>query len=85
MEEIVIGKVERFFSKIGVAAIRITSGELKVGDTIKFKGHSTDFEQIVESMQVEHKNVEKVGVGEDVGIKVKEKVRDHDTVYLVKP
>jgi translation elongation factor EF-1alpha len=85
MEEIAIGKVERFFSKIGVAAIRITSGELKVGDTIKFKGHSTDFEQTVESMQVEHKNVEKVVAGEDVGIKVKEKVRDNDAVYLVKP
>ncbi|OPY77177.1 MAG: Elongation factor Tu domain 2 [Syntrophorhabdus sp. PtaU1.Bin058] len=85
MEEIAIGKVERFFSKIGVAAIKITSGELKVGDTIKFKGHSTDFEQTIESMQVEHKNVEKVVAGEDVGIKVKEKVRDHDMVYLVKP
>lgn len=85
MEEIAIGKVERFFSKIGVAAIRITSGELKVGDTIKFKGHSTDFEQTVESMQVEHENVEKVVAGEDVGIKVKEKVRDNDAVYLVKP
>jgi putative protease len=85
MEEIAIGRVERFFSKIGVAAIRITSGELKVGDTIKFKGHSTDFEQTVESMQVEHENVEKVETGKDVGIKVKEKVRDHDTVYLVKP
>jgi len=85
MEEIAIGRVERFFSKIGVAAISITSGELKVGDTIKFKGHSTDFEQTVESMQVEHNNVEKVVAGEDVGIKVKEKVRDHDMVYLVKP
>jgi len=85
MEEIAIGRVERFFSKIGVAAIKITSGELKVGDTIKFKGHSTDFEQTVESMQVEHNNVEKVMAGEDVGIKVKEKVRDHDMVYLVKP
>jgi translation elongation factor EF-1alpha len=85
MEEIAIGRVERFFSKIGVAAISITGGELKVGDTIKFKGHSTDFEQTVESMQVEHNNVEKVVAGEDVGIKVKEKVRDHDMVYLVKP
>jgi len=85
MEEIAIGKVDRFFSKIGVAAIKITAGELNVGDTIKFKGHSTDFEQTVESMQVEHKNVEKAVAGDDVGIKVKEKVRDHDTVYLVRP
>jgi len=84
MEEIVIGKVEKYFSKIGVAAITITSGELKVGDTIKIKGHTTDFEQVVESMQVEHQNVEKVGAGKDIGIKVKEHVREHDTVYLVK-
>jgi translation elongation factor EF-1alpha len=84
MEEIAIGRIVKFFSKIGVAAIRMTSGELKVGDTIKVKGHTTDFEQIVESIQVEHQNVETAEAGEDVGIKVKEPVREHDTVYLVK-
>jgi len=84
MEEIAIGKVVGYFAKIGVAAIKITNGELKIGDKIKFKGHSTDFEQEVESMQVEHVNVDKVGVGKDVGIKVKERVREHDTVYLIK-
>jgi translation initiation factor IF-2 len=84
MEEIVIGKVVRYFSKIGVAAIRITSGELKVGDTIKIKGHTTDFEQAVDSMQVEHESVQKVEAGKDVGIKVRERVRDDDTIYLVR-
>jgi putative protease len=84
MEEIAIGKVIKFFAKIGVAAIRITSGELKVGDTIKFKGHVTDFEQYVDSMQVEHENVEKVETGKDVGIKVKEAVKENDTVYVIK-
>jgi putative protease len=84
MEEIVIGKVVGYFAKIGVAAIKITNGELKIGDKIKIKGHSTDLEQVVDSMQVEHINVDKAGVGEDVGIKVKERVREHDTVYLVK-
>ena len=83
-EEMAIGKVEKFFGKIGVAAIRITSGELKVGDKIKIKGHSTDFEQTVDSMQVEHESVSKVGPGSEVGIKVKEKVHEGDTVYLVK-
>ena len=83
MSEIAIGKVIKFFSKIGVAAIRITSGELKKGDTIKIKGHVTDFEQTVESLQVEHESVEKVGAGKDVGIKVKESVKEHDTVYVV--
>jgi translation initiation factor IF-2 len=85
MEEIAIGKVVKFFSKIGVAAISVTSGELKVGDTIKIKGHLTDFEQQVESMQVEHASVEVVAAGKDVGIKVKEAVRENDTVYVVRP
>lgn len=85
MEEIAIGKVVKFFSKIGVAAISVTSGELKVGDTIKIKGHFTDFEQQVESMQVEHASVEVVTAGKDVGIKVKEAVRENDTVYVVRP
>ena len=83
MEEIPVGKVEKFFGKISVAAIKITA-ELKVGDRIKIKGHTTDFEQTVDSMQVEHATVQKVGAGDEVGIKVKEKVHENDTVYVVK-
>jgi len=78
MEEIAIGKIIKYFSKIGVAAIRIPRGELKIGDTIKIK---TDFEQTLESLQVEH---EKVETGYDVGIKVVGVVREHDAVYVVK-
>lgn len=85
MEEMAIGKVIRFFSKIGVAAIRVSSGELQVGDVIRIKGHVTDFEQTVESLQVEHENVDKVGAGKDVGIKVTETVKENDNVYVVKP
>ncbi len=84
MEEVAIGVVEKYFGKIGVAAIRITSGEMNVGDKIHIKGHSTDFEQSVDSMQVEHASVQKAGPGSDVGIKVKEKVHEKDTVFLVK-
>ncbi|MBP9561554.1 MAG: hypothetical protein KBE27_07040 [Syntrophorhabdaceae bacterium] len=84
MEEKEIGKVLRFFSKIGVAAIMITEGELKLGDKIRIKGSSTDFEQVVESMQIEHEFVEKAEAGQDAGIKVKEKVKENDKVYLVK-
>ncbi len=83
-EEVAVGRVEKYFGKIGVAAIKITSGELKVGDRIKIKGHSTDFEQTVESMQVEHQSVATAGVGTDVGIKVKDKVHEHDTVFVIK-
>ncbi|MGD0233376.1 MAG: EF-Tu/IF-2/RF-3 family GTPase [Syntrophorhabdales bacterium] len=84
MEEVAIGTVEKYFGKIGVAAIRITSGEMQVGDKIHIKGHSTDFEQSVDSMQVEHASVQKAGPGTDVGIKVKEKVHEKDMVFLVK-
>ena len=84
MEEIAVGKVIKFFSRIGVAAIRVTNGELKVGDVIKIKGHATDFEQTIESLQVEHETVERVESGKDVGIKVKEPVKENDTVYLLR-
>lgn len=84
MDETPIGRVEKYFGKIGVAAIRVTSGELKVGDTIRIKGHTTDFEQAVDSMQVEHASVQTAGPGTDVGIKVAQKVHEHDNVYLVK-
>ena len=84
MEEIVVGRVEKFFSRIGVAAIKITEGELKIGDTIRIKGHTTDFEQKIESMQVKHVPVDKAQKGQDVGIKVKEKVREGDLVYILK-
>lgn len=78
MEE--VGKVTHYFSKIGVGAIEL-SGELKLGDKIKIKGATTDFEQLVESMQVEGKPVERAGPGDSVGLKLKEKVREGDVVY----
>ena len=84
MEEIAIGKVVGYFGKIGVAAIKITDGELKIGDRIKFKGTVTDFEQEVESMQSEHENLERAEAGTDIGLKVTEKVREHDTVYVLR-
>jgi len=84
MEEVAIGTIEKYFGKIGVAAVRITNGELNVGDRIHIKGHTTDFEQTVDSLQVEHQTVQKAGPGAEVGIKVKEKVHEKDTVFLVK-
>jgi len=83
MEEVAIGTVEKYFGKIGVAAIRIANGEMKVGDKIHIKGHSTDFEQTVDSMQVEHASVQTAGPGTEVGIKVKERVHENDRVFLV--
>ena len=83
MAEVEIGKVTHYFGKIGVAAIDITSGELKVGDTIHVKGPTSDFSQTVDSMQVEHENVEVAKPGDSVGLKVKEHARVTDTVFLV--
>ncbi|MEM3607142.1 MAG: hypothetical protein QXE30_05825 [Candidatus Bathyarchaeia archaeon] len=78
-----IGRVVNYYSKIGVAAIEITNGELKIGDLVRIKGATTDFTQKIESMQIERKPVEKAGAGSSVGIKVNNKVRVNDKVYKV--
>ena len=82
MPEEEVGRVSDYFAKIGVAAIDLT-GTLSVGDTIHIKGHTTDFTQEVDSMQIEHQNVEKANPGDSIGIKVKDRVRDNDIVYKV--
>ena len=83
MEEKKVGEVIKFFGKIGVAAIRISEGSLKAGDTIHIVGHTTDITEIIDSMQIENKNVQEAGPGADIGIKIKDKVREHDVVYKV--
>ena len=83
MPEEEIGKVSGYFRKIGVAAIEITQGTLSVGDTIHIKGHTSDFTQVVESMQIEHESVPTAKAGDSIGTKVKDHVRDHDKVYKV--
>ena len=75
-----IGLVTHFFSKIDVAIIKLKD-ELKVGDKILFRGGTTNFDQIVESMQIEHESVEKAKAGQSIGLKVKDKVRENDVVY----
>jgi translation elongation factor EF-Tu-like GTPase len=83
MAEKKIGEIMKYFAKIGVAAIRLTEGSLKVGETIHIVGHTTDVTQTVDSMQVENKSVPEAGPGADIGIKVKDRVRESDTVYKV--
>ena len=85
MAEQKIGVVTHYFGKIGVAALKITDGELKVGDTIHFKGHTSDFTQTVDSMQVEHESVAVARAGDEVGLKTAEYVREHDAVFKVTP
>jgi translation initiation factor IF-2 len=84
MEEQKVGIVVKYFAKPNVAAIELTDGSLKVGDTIRVHGHSTDFQQTIDSMQVEHASVTTADKGASIGIKVKERVREHDVVYVVK-
>lgn len=84
MPEENVGIVKDYFAKVGVAGIDVT-GHLKVGDTIHIKGHTSDFEQVVESMQIEHDQVEEAKAGDAIGIKVSERCRDGDTVYKVMP
>ena len=72
-----------YFAKIGVVAIEVTGGEIKVGDNLHFRGYTTDFEEVVESMEIEHQDVQVAKPGDNVGIKVGEKVRRHDKVFKV--
>lgn len=83
MKEIEVGKVADYFAHIGVVAIEVTAEGIKVGDTLHFVGHTTDFTQKINSMQVEHETVEEAPVGSNVGIKVKDRVRSHDKVLKV--
>jgi len=85
MNEQLIGDVSHYWSKIDVAGIEITDDELCVGDEIHIKGATTDFTQRVESMQVENQNIEKAKKGISVGLKVVQRVREHDKVFKVVP
>jgi hypothetical protein len=75
-----IGQVTHFFSKIGVAVIELTA-PLAVGERILVKGPMTDFEQVVESMQIEHKNIPKAEAGQSIGLKMAGQARERDVVY----
>ena len=75
-----VGHVTHFFSKINVAVVDLTES-LAVGDSILVKGPTTDFEQVVESMQIEHANIPKAEAGQSIGLKMAEQARERDVVY----
>ena len=75
-----IGEVSHYFNKIGVAVLKLQD-ELKLGDKISFLGHTTDFEQLVTSLEIDHKKVDAVKPGDDFAIKVLDRVRQGDEVY----
>jgi translation elongation factor EF-1alpha len=85
MAELEIGHVTHYFGKIGVVAIAITKESLKVGDTVHIKGHTSEIQQHIDSMQIDGKPVEEALPGQTVGIKVTGHARPNDAVYKVTP
>ena len=80
MAEVKIGEVTHYFDKIGVAIVKFSAGA-KIGDKIKIKGATTDTELVIESMQLDHNEIEAAESGQELGIKVADKVREGDEVF----
>ncbi len=83
MPEEQVAVIVKFFAKPSVAALEVTSGSIKKGDILRYKGHTTDFTEEVTSMEIDNQPVEEAKAGDLVGIKVKERVRENDKVYKV--
>lgn len=81
--DVQIGKVTHYYDKIGVAVVEVTNHALKVGDMIKISGHDNEFNQKVDSLQVEHKQVDELGPGESGGLKIDQPAKPGDALYLV--
>ena len=77
-----IGNVTHYFAKISVAVVELKD-TLRAGDRILIQGDTSDFEQTVESMQIEHKNIESAGARQSIGLKVDQRVREGDKVYKI--
>jgi len=82
MAEKKIGTITHFFDKISVGIIKL-DGELRIGDKIKFQGATTNFEQEITEMQLEHEKIESGKKGQEVGVKTNDKVREGDNVFLL--
>jgi len=83
MSEEQVAVIVKFFVKPSVAALEVTSGTIKTGDLLRYKGHTTDFTEEVTSMEIDNLSIEEAKVGDLIGVKVKERVRENDKVYKV--
>ncbi|MBW2345237.1 MAG: hypothetical protein JRF53_14770 [Deltaproteobacteria bacterium] len=83
MPEEQVAVIVKFFAKPSVAALEVTNGSIVKGDLLKYKGHTTDFTEEITSMEVDNQPVDEAKVGDLVGVKVKERVRENDKVYKV--
>ncbi|MEA3488756.1 MAG: hypothetical protein U9R44_00235 [Candidatus Omnitrophota bacterium] len=81
---VLIGEVVHYFQHVKAAIVKIRKDKLSIGDSIRIKGHTTDFREKIVSMQIDHEPVESVSKGGEVAIKVKKKVRRRDKVYFLK-
>jgi putative protease len=79
-----IGIVTHYYSHLTVAIVQLEAGNLRVGDVIHIKGHTSDFSQPVESMEIDHVHVNEARPGQSFGLRVKEHAREHDVVYKTK-
>ncbi|HIE14773.1 TPA: translation elongation factor-like protein [Candidatus Bathyarchaeota archaeon] len=84
MPEVEVGTVTHYYGHINVAIVQLTDN-LKVGDNVHIKGHTSDFNQEVSSMQIEHKDISEAKAGDIIGMKVLQKAHPHDKVYKVTP
>ena len=85
MDEQLVGKVTHYFGGPRVAAVEVTDTELRVGDTIRITGHTSNFTQEVESLEIDHKPVETAGIGDHVGIQLVDRARPNDLVFRTRP
>jgi translation elongation factor EF-1alpha len=83
MTEEQVGIVVKFFPKPSVAAVEVTAGSIRKGDTLHYKGHTTDFTEAVASMELDNRPIEEAKAGDMIGVKVKDRVRESDKVYKV--
>jgi len=83
MPEEEVAVIVKFFAKPSVAALEITNGTVKIGDVLRYKGHTTDFTEEITSMEIDNQSVTEAKAGDLVGVKVKDRVRENDKVYKV--
>ena len=83
MTETKIGTITHYWNHLHVAGVTITDGELHTGDKIHIKGHTSDFEQTVGSMEIDHETIDVAHSGDEIGLYVVAHAREHDDVYIV--
>ena len=78
-----VGRIIHYFPKVKAAVVRVEKGKISVGDQIRVKGHTTDFDLVIKSMQIDHEQVEKASKGQEAAIKVKKRTRIRDKVFML--